>query len=124
MVGHPSAGIRDSKRTHPARSNSQDCAVMEVAMHIEPNESDLKGQWLLVDGKLVKDEVSKRIEALVEKYLTRVRADKSGWNTLFRDPSDGRFWELTYSNSEMHGGGPPRLSAIDKSLVAEKYGAG
>lgn len=91
-------------------------------MQIEPNESDLRGQWLLVDGKMVKDEVSKRIETLVERYLKRISADKSGWNILFRDPADDRYWELTYLDSEMHGGGPPRLSVIDDSVAVEKYG--
>jgi hypothetical protein len=91
-------------------------------MQIQPNESDLRGKWIPVDGKMVRDEVSKRIESLIAKYLNRVKADESGWNTLFRDPSDGRYWELTYPHSEMHGGGPPRLSVIEDSLAVEKYG--
>ena len=90
-------------------------------MQIQPNESDLRGQWVLVDGKMVKDEVSKRIETLIVNYLNRVKADESGWRTLFRDPSDGRYWELTYPQSEMHAGGPPRLSVIEDSLAVERY---
>lgn len=90
-------------------------------MQIQPNENDLRGQWVLVDGKMVKDEVTKRIETLIEKYLKRIKADESGWNTLFCDPSDGRYWELTYPHSEMHGGGPPRLGVIEYSFAVAKY---
>ena len=91
-------------------------------MQLKPTESDLRGQWVLLDGRMVKDEVNKRIDALVEKYLKKVKADQSGWNILFRDPSDGRYWELTYPESEIPGGGPPRLSAIDNSFAIQKYG--
>jgi hypothetical protein len=90
-------------------------------MQLRPNESDLRGQWVLVDGKIVKDEVSTRIENLTVKCLNRVKKDKSGWNTLFRDPSDGRYWELTYTDSEIHGGGPPQLTVIEGLLAVEKY---
>jgi hypothetical protein len=90
-------------------------------MQLQPNESDLRGQWVLVDGKMVKDEISKRIENLTVQYLNRVKTDESGWNTLFRDPSDDHYWELTYPHSEMHGGGPPRLTVIEDSLAVEKY---
>jgi hypothetical protein len=93
-------------------------------MRLQPNESDLKAEWILVEGKVVKDQVTERIDELVKKHLTKVKVDKNGWNSLFQDPSDGRYWELTYPCSEMHGGGPPRLSVISVSDAAEKYKLG
>jgi hypothetical protein len=93
-------------------------------MRLQPTESDLTGQWILVEGKMIKDRVSERIDELVKKHLIKVKADTSGWNILYQDPSDSRYWELTYPNSEMQGGGPPRLSVIAVSHATEKYNLG
>ena len=46
----------------------------------------------------------------------------SVWDTLFRDPRDGRLWEKIYPMSEMHGGGPPTLRLLPESDVVQKYG--
>jgi hypothetical protein len=92
-----------------------------VTMRLQPTESDLIGQWILVEGKMIKDQVSERIDELVKKYLLKIRVHESGWNALYQDPSDGRYWELTYPYSEMHGGGPPRLSVIAISHATEKF---
>jgi immunity protein 27 of polymorphic toxin system len=53
------------------------------------------------------------IQKLSGERLTLVRTDQSGWITLYRDKETGRFWELDYPNSEMHGGGPPRLRELN-----------
>ena len=45
----------------------------------------------------------------------------AGWETLYRDPRDGRLWELTYPQSEMHGGGPRRLHVLSRDEAAAKY---
>ena len=90
-------------------------------MRLKPEERDLKGQWIIVDGKMIRDQVAERIDDLVRNYLTKLKVDESGWNTLYRDPSDERYWELTFPHSEMHGGGPPRLCVIAASQAQEKY---
>jgi hypothetical protein len=64
-------------------------------MRLEPTESDLTGQWILVEGKMIKDRVSERIDELVKKHLIKVKADTTGRNFLYQDPSDSRYWELT-----------------------------
>jgi len=64
-----------------------------------------------------------RIDTLVREHLVRVAAIPDGWDVLFRDPADGRFWELTYPSSESHAGGPPRLAVIAGPDAAQKYGA-
>ncbi len=74
-------------------------------MKLEAEETDLIGNWSFEDGRVQKDEVSLRIEQLVNSYLEKIGSDESGWNVLFRDIHDGRFWELTYPNSELHGAG-------------------
>jgi hypothetical protein len=55
--------------------------------------------------------------------LRRLGSDPSGWDTLYRDPNDGRLWELTFPDSDSEGGGPPRLACLDVDAAREKYGA-
>jgi hypothetical protein len=75
-----------------------------------------------IDGQVVADPVSRRIDELVADELVKCGSADSGWSTLYRDPSDGRYWELTYPNSGWHGGGPPALTCIDPEVVRRKYG--
>lgn len=89
---------------------------------IDPNELRLTGTWVSPDGKLIADEICDRIMELVEGYLMKVGSDAAGWETLYRDPTDGRLWELTYSQSQLHGGGPPELRNITVTEAKRKYG--
>jgi hypothetical protein len=72
-------------------------------------------------GKIVADEVCLRIEELKSNYLRKVTVDKSGWETLYQNPSDNRYWLLTYQNSDWNGGGPPTLKMITQTEVIEKF---
>ena len=90
---------------------------------LRADEVDLVGQWLDVGNRIVGDGVAARIECLVAERLERVGADASGWDTLYRDPRDGRLWEHTYPHSAMHAGGPPRLRCIATADAARKYPA-
>lgn len=91
-------------------------------MRLDPNETDLQGKWILAKGKRVGDEVTQRIQHLVRDHLKKVASDQSGWNALYQDPGDGRFWELTYPLGEGNGGGPPRLSVLTYEQATRKYG--
>jgi hypothetical protein len=77
-----------------------------------PDETIIEGQWIVVRGEAVADSATLRIEELVASHLAPIAASADGWSKLFRDPVDGRLWEHTYPQSEMHGGGPPRLEVI------------
>lgn len=91
---------------------------------LQPDEKDLVGNWVLGKQGFEADEVSKRIEWLVSDILEKI-ADSpqwGAWETLFRDPIDGRLWERTYPKGEMHGGGPPRLTNITEEQARVKYG--
>ena len=90
-------------------------------MSIEPHETAIVGTWIFRDGKGVSDVACERIETLVKSELTLVAKDKGGWETLFVDTNDGRYWERTFPHSEMHGGGPPLLRVIDFKDAALKY---
>jgi immunity protein 27 of polymorphic toxin system len=85
-------------------------------------ETDLRGDWVVqADRSVVADPTEKRIEWLTKHRLERIAKDASGWETLYRDPTDGRLWELTYPQSQMHGGGPRRLHLVTRDQAAAKY---
>jgi hypothetical protein len=89
---------------------------------LAPEEADLRGDWLVQkDRSVVADATEQRIEWLTKQKLKRIANDWSGWNTLYRDPRDGRLWELTYPQGEMHGGGPRRLHVLSRDEAAAKY---
>ncbi|MGH9770032.1 MAG: Imm27 family immunity protein [Blastocatellia bacterium] len=88
---------------------------------IDPMETKLVGKWEIVDGKLVADSISQKINMLISGMLVRVGATDDGWTILYKDPDDGRFWELTYPQGEYHGGGPPMLTWLSDQEVKEKY---
>lgn len=91
-------------------------------MRLRPDETDLVGRWRMADGIVQPDPTSRRIERLVTKHLRHLGCDASGWDELYRDPDDGRLWELTYPESDVEGGGPPRLTCIPEDVARRKYG--
>jgi hypothetical protein len=84
---------------------------------LKPNEIELRGSWELVGNSMKADEVSQRIETLISTYLIEAGEDESGWIKLYQDPEDKRYWELSYPESEMHGGGPPLLRNLSLQEV-------
>ena len=60
-----------------------------------------------INGRVRGDATCQRIESLTTNDLQEVAISKQwgGWETLFRDPDDGRYWERTYPQGEMQGGG-------------------
>ena len=93
-------------------------------MELQPDEIVLTGNWLVAGGSVIADDVCRCIEWLIESRLERLATDSSGWDTLYRDPRDGRLWEHTYPQSGMHGGGPPQLKVVSPESVAAKYRVG
>ena len=91
-------------------------------MKLLPTETLLTGKWLLSNGHPVADEVCDRIMLLIKGHLRELGHDSSGWDMLYRDISDGRLWELTFPQSELHGGGPPQLRCIASEEAQMKYG--
>ena len=91
-------------------------------MKLRPDETLLRGNWVLAGDKVVGDETCHRIESLLASHLVRLGNDWSGWETLFADPDDKRLWERTYEHGEWHGGGPPTLRLISLEDARKKYG--
>jgi hypothetical protein len=92
-------------------------------MKLEPEETILTGQWLSDRGEFVGDSVCKRIEWLTQRELQRIASSPQwgDWEILYIDPTDGRYWELTYPHGEMQGGGPPQLQVLAATDARNKY---
>lgn len=84
-------------------------------------ENKLIGEWVYDNGEIKKDEIALRIEWLISNCLQKIATDETGWSTLYLNPNDNEFWELTYPKSEMYGGGPPALILITKDEAKAKY---
>jgi hypothetical protein len=90
-------------------------------MKLKPKEMILVGSWKLFGGSVEADSVCERIEWLITEYLIEIGEDESGWNKLYQDPENNRYWELTYPESETHGGGAPQLKNISTQEAERKY---
>jgi Immunity protein 27 len=92
-------------------------------MKLRLDETDLVGKWIVQSDKMQTDAVCERIEWLVTNHLRKIATSKKwgDWETLYQDPDDGRYWERTYPQSEMQGGGPPRLSVLSREQAQVKY---
>ncbi len=88
---------------------------------IQPQEIEIIGNWLVEQGVQKEDEACLRISKLVTTDLEQLGRDESGWDVLYRDPRDGRLWELTYPKSELQGGGPPHLRCVSMEQANRKY---
>jgi len=84
---------------------------------LRANETVLVGAWVDAAIGVFGDETCKRIEALIRDNLKHVadHPKHGAWKSLYRDPGDGRFWERTYPNGELHGGGPPTIRSITEA---------
>jgi hypothetical protein len=90
-------------------------------MKIHSSEEVISGAWTLKDGRLIADAECARIAELIRSGLKLLGRDASGWDAIYRDPEDGRLWEMTYPHSELQGGGPPRLTCLTRDQALQKY---
>jgi hypothetical protein len=90
---------------------------------IGPRETEIVGNWIKSDDRVVGDEACERVIFLTGHYLIKLGASEQsgGWETLFRDPSDGRYWMRTYPHGEWHGGGPPALISLTLDEASAKF---
>lgn len=67
-------------------------------------ETEIRGKWTLVRGRVEADDECRRIEQLIAEHLQEVERDATGWDRLFFDSHDGRYCELNCPESELDGG--------------------
>jgi hypothetical protein len=92
---------------------------------ISPDETSIPGSTMK-DGKMIVDrDACRRIDWLASDVLTKIGVGKEsgGWEKLYRDPADHRYWLLTYPHGELQGGGPPELKnvSLTEAELKEKY---
>jgi hypothetical protein len=88
---------------------------------LSSGECDIVGRWLKLDKKIIADDNCHRIDYLVSHLLIRLTSDPGGWLTLFQDPTDERYCELSYPESSDYGGGPPRLRTLTHQEARSKF---
>jgi hypothetical protein len=94
-------------------------------MKLQSHETEPAGKWFTENNEMRRDPTCQRIEQLiVDNHLKQIAVSKQwrAWETLFQDPEDGRYWERTYPEGELQGGGPPRLQCISAEEAKQKYG--
>jgi hypothetical protein len=74
--------------------------------------TELNDVWSFEGGRMVARGDAPAIDKMLEQELEKARVDESGWITIYRHRETGAFWELSYPQSEMHGGGPRRLRLL------------
>ena len=90
---------------------------------IQSDETSLAGQWIEENGSVKADDVCERIDWLTKNCLKKMANSKKNgdWEIIYLDPEDGRYWEKTYPQSEMQGGGPATLICISEDEAKNKY---
>lgn len=96
---------------------------MSTGLFAELNaaEENLVGYWLDLGSGVEKDAVWERIDWLASSKLEFVDQNSTGSEMLYRDPADGRYWELTRRAFHLRGGGPPILKVIGVEDASRKY---
>jgi len=84
-----------------------------------PEEYLLQGLWIDTGSRMEKDSTWQRILWLVAEQLESLAESPDG--RLFRDPVDGRLWELLRTRPDLPDGGPPVLRVIAKEKAAGLY---
>ncbi len=95
--------------------------MSDPSLALAPGLTRLAGGWKHEIGGPT-DDADARIFRLVSEVLEHVATSAQAWDQLFRDPRDGRYWELTFPHGSLHGGGPRELAVMDATAAAAKYG--
>jgi hypothetical protein len=77
-------------------------------------------QGTLEGGRFAPNPDARVIAEMLRSWLSPIAERDGGWSRLFRD-QDGAFWELTYPNSELQGGGPRRLELLSEEAARACY---
>ncbi len=89
-------------------------------IRLKPEQSMLQGFWLDLGSSVTPDARWDRITRLTEEFLELLATGDNG-EKLYRDPADGRLWELTAVAPELPAS-PPLLQVIPPEQATSKYG--
>lgn len=80
-----------------------------------PSE-DLRDVWYSESGKMAARGDAAVIDDLLATKLEEIKVDPVNWIVIFRHRDTNQLWELSYPQSELHGGGPRRLRLLGDML--------
>ena len=83
------------------------------------DETQLVGSWVTEGHSVVADDVCRRIEKLTHSHLVKIAL--GNWTILYQDSNDLRYWELSYPQGHLHGGGPPALTHLSNAVAHSRY---
>lgn len=89
---------------------------------IESDRTEYIGGRYFKDGVMYADEITEFIHRETACHLDQLGADETGWNLLYRDRRDSRYWEMTYPKSYLQGAGPPALRLLTLEEVKARFG--
>lgn len=92
--------------------------------HLQIREDALKGGPATdVGGRAVTGPTRTRIDWLTTQHLERIEHNAETATTLYREPTDGRYWERTYPRRDEQevGDGPPALHCLTEEAARQKY---
>ncbi len=90
-------------------------------MDLKADETELVGKWEWKNNRMAGDATEKRIQWLVTNVLKQKAYTAGGYEILYQDPRDGRYWERTFPEPQGHGAGPQKLSPIEARNAIAKY---
>jgi len=90
-------------------------------MILKKGEILIVGKWIKKGNSLIQDSECIRIQRIIDNCFKQIDVNGNSWSALYENPDDSSYWELTYPQSHMHGGGPPRLEHISKLEASDRY---
>jgi hypothetical protein len=90
-------------------------------MKIDNSETEIIEIWSFDGHNITANEQGKRIDWLINNYLTRIASDSSGWIVLYQDPEDKRYWEKDNPQGHLQSGGPRTLKTLSDNEAKIKY---
>ncbi len=90
-------------------------------MKIEAHETIIESDSTLVGSEEEARRANLRILHLTHHHLVKTATANEGWAILYQDPTDQRYWELTFPKSYYHGCGPRKLSYLSNPDATLKY---
>jgi hypothetical protein len=75
------------------------------------NDKEIIGNWEFKKGKIIADLNCQLIESMLKEDLSEFKTSEDGWKKQYKGKEDD-IWELTFPQSHLQGGGPPKLTKI------------
>ncbi|MDB4926711.1 Imm27 family immunity protein [Mucilaginibacter sp.] len=107
-------GLSMTQKLIDIESNYSDSILIKPL----PTETAIIGSWIYSKGKMTADDNCQRIAWLIDSYLKKTSTTDDGWTKIYQDPKDGRYWECTYPQGHMQGGGPPMLQIVSDEKIS------